>query len=271
MLKFFSLFVAILLGISGCGRIKTVHDGATTTPPSVPAANCVGLSQNAYGCYGSGTVFNGKKIVNGYWSVYTQSNVKNIGNSVFYDRYERGYSFRNDGSAFVRNQTRGYNYYLEWGADNAGTKLTLSDGRTYTYKGVFLSDSNCFEVTREDSSTAKLCNESPISYDGNNSAGLYGAQATFGNLTGYYLLVPGVWKISPYDSGSGATTVTLDANGTTSTGGEWGLSSDGKVISIDNTRYLVNQYLSPSSDKCIAAFVLASDVITSTRRKLCKQ
>lgn len=263
----------ILLLLAGCGRVEEVQDGSTIDQPSTPAANCIGLSENAYGCYGSDTVFHGTKVVEGTWSVYTQSNVENVGNDIFYDRYQRGYDFREDGSAFMREQTGDYNYFREWGANDEGTKLTLSDGKSYTYKAVFANDSNCFEVTREDKSTVKLCNESSVEYDGENVAGYYGSKVTFGNLTHYYIDAAGTWKIAPYDSSNGGeeSTVTLDTNGTTSGGGMWGVSLDGKVMSIDGISYLVYQYLSPSSDQCIAVFELSGGAITSTTWKFCKQ
>lgn len=264
----FTLFL-----IAGCGRVEEVQDGSTIDQPSTPAANCIGLSENTYGCYGADTVFHGLKVVEGVWSVYTQSNVENIGNNIFYDRYQRGYEFRDDGSAFMREQTQGYSYFREWGVNDDGTLLKLSDGKSYTYQAVFANDSNCLEVTREDKSSVKLCHEAYVDYAGENEAGYYGANVTFGNLTHYYIDAVGTWNIAPYDSSNSGdeSTVTLDANGTTSNGGEWGVSKDGKVMTIDGVSYLTYQFLSPASDQCIAVFELAGGAITSTTWKLCKQ
>lgn len=274
MIRAFILSIAIVGLFAGCGRVDdAVQDGSTIDQPSVPAANCIGLNVNSYGCYGEESVFNGKKIVQGVWSVYTQSNVENIGNVIFYDRYKRGLDFRSDGSVFMREKTDDFQYFLEWGVNDDGTKLTLSDGTTYTYQAVFSNDADCFKVLRSDGLAVKLCTESFVAYDGKNSSGYYGSNVTFGNLTHYYFNAVGSWRIAPYDStnSASATTVTLDANGSTSTGGEWGVSADGKVMGIDGIRYLVYQFLKSPEDNCIAVFELSGGQITQTTWKLCKQ
>ncbi|HHH72836.1 MAG TPA: hypothetical protein ENL04_03325, partial [Sulfuricurvum sp.] len=150
----------MLIVMAGCGRVEEVQDSSTIDQPSTPAANCIGLSENIYGCYGSDMVFHGTKIIDGVWSVYTQSNVENVGNQLFYDRYQRGFDFREDGSAFMRDKTDGYNYFREWGVNDDGTLLKLSDGKSYTYIAVFSNDSSCIELTSSDKSTVKLCHES---------------------------------------------------------------------------------------------------------------
>ncbi|MEJ2501427.1 MAG: hypothetical protein P8Y65_09985, partial [Campylobacterales bacterium] len=63
----------------------------------------------------------------------------------------------------------------------------------------------------------------------------------------------------------------VPADGSTSGGGEWGVSRDGKVMTIDGTSYLVYRYLRPKEDKCIAVYELAGDIITPSVWKLCKQ
>lgn len=267
---FLTLFVALLL--SGC-KVEEVEDGTTINQDAVPAANCIGLSENTYGCYGADSVFNGKIIVDGLWSLYTQSNVENVGNETFYDRYKRGYTFRDDGSVFMREQTEDFIYFREWGIDDDGVELTLSDGVTYTYQAVFANDSNCFLVTQEDGTDAKLCSESFVDFDGENGSGYFGANVTFGNLTHYFLNAVGTWTIAPYDSGNTGTTltVTLQADGTTTDGSEWGVSEDGKVMTIDGISYLAYQFLNDSDSDCIATFELSGGVITSTTWKLCVQ
>lgn len=264
---------AALLLLSGCGKIDEVQDGSTIDQPTPPAANCIGLSENAYGCYGSDSVFHATKIIDGVWSAYTQSNKQNVGNQLFYDRYRNGFEFRKDGSAFMREQTKDYIYFREWGVNDDGTVINLSDGESFTYKAVFANDENCFEVTDADSNTIKLCHESYVDSDTENGSGFFGSKVKFGNLTFYNIDAAGTWKIAPYDSSNTGKekTVTLDANGTTSSGGEWGVSRDGKVMTIDGVGYLVYQYLKPSSDQCIAVFELGGGVITSTTWKLCKQ
>lgn len=271
-MRTFLLALSVVLLLSGC-RTEEVEDGATIDQDAVPAANCVSLSENAYGCYGSDSVFNGKTVVDGVWSLYTQSNVENVGNNTFFDRYKRGYTFRDDGSVFMREQTADFIYFREWGIDDDGVKITLSDGATYTYKAVFANDSDCFQVTQEDGTDAKLCSEVFVDSDGENGSGFFGANVTFGNLTHYYFDAVGTWTISPYDSSNtGATlTVTLQADGTTTDSGEWGVSEDGKVMTIDGVSYLTYQYLDSSGSDCIATFELSGGVITSTTWKLCRQ
>ncbi len=274
MNKVFWIIPAVMIMLAGCGKIEDeVQDGTTIDQPTPPAANCIGLSENAYGCYGSDSVFHAVRVVDGIWSVYTQSNKENIGNQIFYDRYQKSFDFRKDGSAFMREQTKDYIYFREWGVNDEGTVITLSDGQSYTYRAVFANDENCFEAKSAEDTAVKLCHEAFVDSNGTNDAGYYGAGVKFGNLTFYNFEVPGTWKIAPYDSSNpaGETTVTLDANGSTSGGGEWGVSRDGKVITIEGVGYLVYQYLKPSSDRCIAVFELGGGVITSTTWKLCKQ
>lgn len=269
------LIPLFILLLAGCGRIeKDVQDGTTIEPDLPQAANCVGTDENAYGCYGAETVLFGKKIVKGVWSVYEQSNIENVNHNIFYDRYKRGYDFREDGTAFTRTmrETADFSVPYQWGVSDDGKTLNVEDGNSYVYQGIFANDSNCFEVTR-DTTTVKLCNESLVDMTHENEMGYYGADVAFGNLTHYNLKGVGTWKIAPYDSSNGGseTTVTLTEDGNTSNGGHWGVSADGKVMGIDGIRYLVYQYLDPYSDQCIAVFELSDGRITSTTWKLCKQ
>lgn len=256
---------------AGCGRIEEVEDGVTIDQDVPPAANCINLNENSYGCYGSDKVFFGKKIVEGIWSVYTQSNLQNASNETFYDRYQHGYDFRDDGSAFKRQQSETYTYFQEWGVDDEGTTLKVSDGNTYVYESVFANDSDCLQVS-QNGETVKLCHESFVDRTNENDAGYYGDSVTFGNLTNFYISAVGDWSIAPYDdSNTGETVaVTLDSDGTTSGGGQWGVSADGKTMSIDGTSYLVYQYLKENNRGCIAVFELSGGFTTSTTWKLCK-
>lgn len=265
------MMILLLLMMAGCGRIEEVEDGVTIDQNVPPAANCVNLNENSYGCYGSDKVFFGKRIVEGIWSVYTQSNLQNIGNETFYDRYQHGYDFREDGSAFQRQQSETYIYFREWGVDDAGTNLALSDGNTYVYGSVFANDSNCLQV-QQNGETVKLCQEFFVNQSNENSAGYFGSDVKFGNLTNYNFVATGVWTIGPYDDSNtgGETTVTLNEDGSTSGEGEWGVSADGKVMSIDGTGYLVYQYLKGSQSNCIAVFELSGGIITTTTWKLCR-
>ncbi len=263
---FFCAFLA-----AGCGKIEDeVQDGSTVDQPTPPAANCVNLNENEYGCYGDDKVFHGTRIVDGVWSVYTQSNLPNAGNVLFYDRYEAGYDFMGDGGSFKRSQTADYNYFYAWGVNDAGTELRVADGNTYSYVAVFTNDAKCFEVKRNEQ-TVKFCNESYVDMTHENASGYYGDKVKFGNLTRYNFDAVGTWKIKPYERTGDETMVVLDANGSTSAGGEWGVAKDGKVMTIDGTSYLVYQYLSGSDSNCIAVFELSGAIITPTTWKLCKE
>ncbi len=270
-MRYVTVTVLLMAGLFvGCGKIEDkVQDGSTVDQPTPPAANCVNLNENEYGCYGSDKVFHGRRIVDGFWSLYTQSNVANVGNVVFYDRYKMGYDFREDGTAFKRQQTSDYVDFVEWGVNNDGTKIRTGDGNTFAYKAVFSSDADCFEVDYNGKS-AKLCNEKPVDESFKNAAGYYGDKVKFGNLTYYNFDAVGKWTIAPYQIDGNTTTVTLDANGTTSRGGIWGVSADGKLISIDGVSYLVYQYLDGDDSNCIAVFETAGLNITSRTWKLCK-
>lgn len=261
----------VLLVMAGCGRIEEVEDGVTIDQNVPPAANCINLQENSFGCYGSDKVFFGKKLVEGFWSVYTQSNLQNIGNETFYDRYQHGYDFREDGSAFKRQQSETYTYFHEWGVNDGGTELKLSDGNAYVYESVFANDSNCLQG-KQNGETVKLCQEFYVDRSQENAAGYFGDDVRFGNLTNFNFAAVGEWKFTPYnDENSGQEwSVTLGSDGNTSTGGIWGVSADGKVMNVDGKSYLVYQYLK-SPQYCIAVFELSGGFITSTTWRLCKQ
>jgi len=265
-----TLSALVILG--GCGRVKDTSDANTVEEPTVPAYNCYTSSPtNGYGeCYNATALFHSAKVTEGIWSLYSQSNTNRTDGTVFYDRYQHGYVFSSDGSAGKQNKTDGYTIYREWGIDDAGSVLTLSSDGSYTYKAVF-SGQNCFLVTNNED-TYKMCHESYVDQSQSNSAGYYGSNVQFGNLNDYNFYAVGTWSVAGYDNNTaGATTVTLDANGTTSNGGIWGISADGKVMEIDGVRYLAYQYLEPFSSRCIAVFEMAGGIATSLKWQLCKQ
>lgn len=260
--------------VIGCGPVEQTSDNSTVVEQTNPAYNCRNdTPTNAYGCYSSSVVFHNETIVEGLWSVYTQSNTNRTDNQVFYDRYLYGFDFAADGSAGKQQQTDGYTNYRQWGVDDGGTAITASDDGTYTYQATFTSDQKCFEVSNN-GDTLKFCHESYENSGASLSAtGLYyGSSVRFGNRTDYNFLVPGTWTISGYgDNSASAETVRLDDNGTVESGGEWGVSGDGKLMEIDGVRYLVYQYLEPKSAQCIAVFELAGGVSTSVKWTLCKE
>ena len=276
------LFSCIVL-FAGCGKVdETVtQDNNPIDDPSPPAYNCKGdTPSNNYGCYGNDVTFHDETIADGIWSVYTQSNTNRLDGRVFYDRYQYGFDFSGDGGAFKQQQTDGYTYFREWGVNDAGTAVAVSDEGTYTWTSSF--SEKCFEVshnmaTTNDIETVKFCHEDFVDQSNENTMGYYGANVKFGNLENYNFTAVGTWTISGYgDNGASLSTVSLADNGTiaSGTGGEWGVSRDGKVIGIDGVRYLVYQYLSTSDDHqrgCIAVFELSGGEATSTTWKLCRQ
>jgi len=272
MIRTFAFTAVSLLLLSGCGKIdtSTTQDNNTIEEPTTPAYNCKNTTPtNSYGCYDSTVLFHGETVTDGIWSIYTQSNTNRTDGVTFYDRYQYGFDFSGDGSASKQQKTDGYVYYREWGINDGGTALTLSEDGTYTYVAVF-SGQNCFQVTNG-GSTLKMCHESFVDQSQSNAAGYYGTGVAFGNRADYDFTAVGSWSIAGYgDNTVPAATVVLDANGTTSNAQEWGVSADGKVMEIDGVRYLVYQYLDTPDNNCIATFELAGGVITPTTWKLCK-
>lgn len=264
-----TLSAIVILG--GCGRVKDASDDNTVEEPTVAAYNCKSYSPtNGYGdCYGSDVLFHSKKVTEGIWSLYSQSNTNRTDGTTFYDRYQYGFEFATDGSAGKQNKTDGYTLYREWGINDEGSVVTLSNEGSYTYEASF-SGQDCF-VVGNNSEKLKMCHESYVDRTQSNAAGYYGSGVQFGNLNEYNFYAVGTWSISGYgENGAGITSVTLDANGSTSGGGEWGVSADGKVMEIDGVRYLAYQYLEPFSNRCIAVFAMVGGITTSVKWQLCK-
>lgn len=266
---------ACVLLLAGCGKIDDNiqdQDNNTIVENKPSAYNCLSdTPTNSYGCYDTDVLFNGEKVTKGVWSVYTQSNTNRIDGQDFYDRYQYGFDFSGDGSAYKQEQTNGYIFYKIWGVNDTGKEITVSEDGAYAYQETF-SGQNCFKVTNN-GDTLKLCHESFVDQSFENAAGYYGPDVRFGNLKNYNFAADGNWTISGYgdNNSAAAVAVTLDANGSTSNGGEWGVSADGKVMEIDGVRYLVYQYLEPQAHQCIAVFELYGNTISSMQWKLCKQ
>ena len=281
-----ALFMVLLLIIAaGCGKIEQTSDSTTSTNNPPNALNCQNdTPTNNYGCYDTNVRFPGSTgdllVEDGkVWSVYKQSNTNRT--KVFYDVYLRGYDFSvytdyvNNyiAAADKQEQTDGYNIAESWGINDAGTEITLSEDGAYTYGNQNFSD-GCFEVSNN-GETLKLCRESLENRDANesNTTGLYfGPTVRFGNRTNYDFVVTegtGEWSISDF-YGSNVTKVKLADNGTTDSGGEWGVSADGKIMEIKGVRYLVFQYLDVPETNCIFTYELSGGTSTSDKWKLCK-
>ncbi|WP_345985898.1 hypothetical protein WCX49_01915 [Sulfurimonas sp. HSL-1656] len=278
---------ALLAVLSGCGQVEDTQtqDNNTIDLPTTPANNCPAgsYSENDFGCYDSSALFpsaTGETVVEDMWSVYSQSNTNRTDGVVFYDRYQFGYQFSALGYAFQQNASDDYTYYGEWGVASSGNPLNVGNYNgilhQYTATGQgFQGQPNCYEVT-DDGTTLKLCHET-LQNEGatlGSTGYYYGATVKFGNLLNYNFTVVGTWTISGYDANPAPEmTVYFSDNGTISTGsgGEWGVSADGKVIEIAGVRYLVFQYLDDPDVNCIATLELAGGTATSTLWKMCKQ
>jgi len=272
MVRTVILALPVAAMLAGCGVVETSEDANTYVETLSDALNCESdTPTNDYGCYDSGVLFpgsTGETVTNGIWSVYTRSD--QTLDTVFYDRYQRGYEFGSDGYAYKQETGEGYNGLGDWGINDAGTSISVYADGSYTYAATFTGQDGCYEVSN-DGNTVKFCHESYVDQSLENSTGYYGADLRFGNLINYNYKVVGTWTIAGYGSNTAAqTSVTLDANGTTSNAGEWGLGADGKVMGIDGTRYLVYQYLKNSD--CIVTLELSTNSLaSSTQWKLCKQ
>jgi len=266
-LKSLILIFLTLFLMTGCGLTKEedVNNDDNTNETLKPiATNCVDDVENAYGCYGPVKTFGvgALTIADGVWSIYTMSTLPVSTQSRYFDIFKYGYEFLDNGTVFKYDAT-GTNL-LSWGVSPTGDAVTISGEGTYTYIGRF-NDNNCFEVSNEQiDESIKMCQEYEVDQSHQNSAGFYGENVEFGNYThGDYLAV-GEWQII----GDQATTVTLDKNGTTSNGGEWGVSEFGKRIIVDDTSYLIYKY--PKSESCLETFELLGESITSQTWKFCK-
>jgi len=256
--------------VAGCGVIKTdaVNDDNVDDSLKPIATNCADNVENAYGCYGEAKTFGvgALKIVDGVWSVYSMSTLPVGTQSEYYDRYEYGYRFDKDGTAFKRKDTATYSKSLKWGVSQSGDKLTVSGDGVYIYEGRFGNNKNCFKVSnKEAGESIKMCNEKSVDMGHKNGAGYYGGNINFGNYTHGDFRAAGTWEIT----GSSSIVVVLDDNGTTSNGGNWGVSEDGKRIEIDGVSYLAYKY--PKSEECVEAFELAGEIITPQVWKMCKK
>lgn len=268
--KTLTVFFLTAWVVTGCGLIETdaVNDDNVDDTLKPIATNCADNVENAYGCYGDTKTFGvgALKITGGVWSIYSMSTLPVGTQSEYFDTYEYGYRFSGDGTVFKRSDTATYSESLKWGVNQSGDRLTVSRDGTYVYEGRFGNNKNCFKVSnKEVGESIKMCNEDSIDTSHQNSAGYYGDSVAFGNYThGSYQAV-GTWEIA----GANPVVVTLDSNGTTSNGGEWGVSEDGKRIEIDSIKYLVHKY--PKSQECLEVFELVGDIITPQIWKMCRK
>lgn len=260
------IFSALILALlSGCGAIEETEQGIEDVVDDNYNPNqnntCYSNFENSAGCFGDDQYFGDNLVAEGYWSVYGKSN----NNILYYDTYRYGYQFDNDGSVRARRLGQEYIYSSTslWGVNKDGTKLTIEPDETFS-NPKRITDTDCYEVTSSVSSQKlKICHENPIDTALQNGSGYYGGALKFGNYDyadSGSITVEGNWSI-------GGTVVTLKADGSTSLGGSWGLSRDGKLITVNAQTYLVYQY---PGDDCITTFLMDGDNKTE-RVVLCKQ
>ncbi len=269
MLKSLGLIFLTLFLMNGCGLTKDQdvnNDDKINEDLQPIATNCADNVENAYGCYGPTKTFGvgALTIINGGWSIYAMSTLPVSTQSRYFDVYKYGYEFLDDGIVYKYDAT-GITV-LTWGVSSKGDAITISEEGTYKYVGRF-NDVSCFEVSNElIDESIKMCNEGSVDLSHKNDAGYYfGQDVTFGNYTHGDYIVVGDWQVI---SDQITETVTLDSNGTTSNGAEWGVRKDGKSIMIDDKSYLVYKY--PRSESCIDTFELSGNIITASQIKLCK-
>lgn len=259
--KIFLISITLLSFFSGCGKIED-DEGAGTTETSydnyTPAANnqCSSDQQNSAGCFGNEPYFAENRVDEGFWSLYKKSD----SNKNYYNTYYKSYKFLSDGSVKKRFESEGY-YRIDgtlWGVNDDADTINIDNGDSLSLTGRRYSGTDCYDVTHS-GATYKICAEVAISTSLQNSSGYYGDSIYFGNYNFGNYSVEGNWTIAGVE-------IALNSDGSTSNGGEWGVSEDAKVITIDAISYIVNRY--PDND-CIDTYTLVSNTKQDSVR-LCK-
>lgn len=255
------LTLGIFILFSGCGKIEDQTAGTTEASSDnyKPNANnqCATDQQNSQGCFANEPFFAENRVDLGYWALYKKSN--NYKN--YYDMYYKSYKFISDGSVKKRPQSEGY-FRIDgslWGVNDAADTISMDSGESFKLTGRRYSGVDCYDVTHN-SGTYKMCAEKSVDNSHKNSSGYYGEKVSFGNYNfGNYSSV-GKWSIDGAE-------VTLNSDGTTSNSGEWGVSEDGKIITIDANSYIVNRY---PDNSCIDTYTLVLNTKQESVR-LCKK
>jgi len=246
--ELFLLSLTLLLALGGCGQIEE-DEGAGSPEYSyddnqqVSSNQCTAYQQNSAGCFGNEPMFRYNRIDIGFWALYKKSD----NNKQYYDRYYKSYEFLSDGSVKQRSQS-GVAYSADgslWGASDDGNTINIDTGEKLVYNNKRYGDGDCYDITYQ-SNDYKLCAEAAMDTTLQNAAGYYGENIAFGNYSRGELSCVGEWDINGQH-------VTLSSDGNTSNGGIWGVSEDGKVITIDGYSYIVNKY--PDND-CIDTYTI---------------
>ncbi len=259
--KLLLLSLTFLLIFSGCGKIEEETSAGTIEPSTdnyTPNANnqCATDQQNSQGCFANEPFFAENQIDLGYWALYKKSN--NYKN--YYDMYYKSYQFINDGSVKKRFESEGY-FRIDgslWGVNEAADTISTDSGESFKLTGRRYLGIDCYDVTHN-SATFKMCAESAVDDSNKNSSGYFGSNVKFGNNNFANYTAEGSWTIQSVQVG-------LNSDGTTSNDGEWGVSADGKIITIDTVSYIVNKY---PDNNCIDTYTLISNT-KQDKATLCK-
>ncbi len=257
-----SIYIALIFLVifSGCEKIEDETAGTTesTIDNYEPNANnqCATDQQNTQGCFGNDPYFADNQVDIGYWSLYKKSN----NNKNYYDMYYKSYQFFSDGSLKKRAEDEG-SFRRDgslWGVNDAANRISIDNGESFTLTGKRYTGTDCYDVTHQNA-TYKMCAESAIDESQKNASGYFGEKVYFGNYNYGNYKAEGNWTIADIS-------VNLKSDGSTSNNGEWGVSADGKVISIDSISYIINKY---PDNNCIDTYTLVDNFKQDSVR-LCK-
>jgi hypothetical protein len=253
-------FILVAL-FSGCEPVED-EEGSGSPEYSyddnqqVSANQCTVYQQNSAGCFGNEPMFRYNRVDIGFWALYKKSD----NNKQYYDRYFKSYEFLSDGS--VKQRTQGGVAFSAdgslWGASDDGNTIRLDTGESLKYADKRYGDGDCYDITYS-GVDYKLCAEPSQDTTLKHASGYYGDSVRFGNYSRGDLECVGQWSV-------GDKNVTLSADGNTSNNGEWGVSEDGKVITIDSTSYIVNKY---PDNGCIDTYTVIN-YAKSENVRLCK-
>ncbi len=255
--QLFLLTTAFILLFSGCGQIEddivTEVSYDNYTPPS--NNQCSPDNANSQGCFGNEPFFGDNQVDSGYWVLYKESNNYDD----YYDMYFKSYQFTSKGAVVIRNEDEGNYKYTSnlWGVNSDADTIAMDSGEALKYDGTKYGG-DCYKITYENA-TYKMCHEDAIEGSQKNSAGYYGDEVKFGNYIQGDYEVAGTWSID-------GVSFSLDSNGSTSTGGKWGVSLDAKSITIDAMTYLVDKY---PGESCIDTYIIENNYKISPTT-LCK-